>query len=77
MTLLCLYVLITLIWGNIAGKERKLELCCRDDFFYFLLALLLTPMTLTLKCGDSYLIYLMEVYKTHSHPDSVEGLVPR
>lgn len=35
-------------------------------------------MTFTFfRCGDSYSIYLMKVYKTHSRPDSVEELVPR
>lgn len=49
------YVLITLIWGNNAGKDKKLELCCGDDFFYFLLALPLTQRTFTFfKCGDFY-----------------------
>lgn len=71
-------MLIILIWGNIAGNDRKLELCCGDDFFYFLLARPLTQMMFTfLWCGGFYSVYVMKVYKTHGHPDSVKGLVPR
>lgn len=63
--------------GKHCWKSEKVGAVLQGWFLLLFASTLVNSNDTYFKCGDAYLIYLMDVSKTHSRPDSVEGLVPR